>query len=156
MKETKTGKVTHLNNPYTSEYNLQQDLLRKRRTYLKRRLAFIMVVGLILLAIPGLPLVKNYFQVQDYKAQEAQAQEDLETLQAHQEDLAYYVDLLSDEEYLAKLARSEYYLGEDEDIIFNLPEDYIPDHQRVIDDFQEKEEARQEDQQKADPEPEDS
>lgn len=127
--------VTHLNNQYVSEFNYQQSLKMRRQKSLKRRMTVLLVVGFVLLLIPTVPLLRDYMRVRDFEAERVQATEHLSDLEDYQGDLEYYIELLNDEEYVAKLARSEYYLSKDEEVVFNLPEDYIPDHQRVIDEF---------------------
>lgn len=97
----------------------------------------ILAVGSIMLIMPAISLGKDLLRKRDFDAQKVQATEQLADLETYQDDLEYYIDLLNDEEYVAKLARSEYYLSKDDEVVFNLPEDYIPDHQRVIDEFHE-------------------
>lgn len=133
--------VTHLNNQYVSEFNYQQKLKQQRKKHLRRRLLAISIVGFILLLIPTVPLVRDYFSARQFEAEKVEAAEQLAELEGYQEDLEYYIDLLNDDEYVAKLARSEYYLSQDDEVIFNLPEEYIPDHQRVIEEFHEEEAA---------------
>lgn len=133
--------VTRLNNQYVSEFNYQQKLKQQRKKHLRRRLLAISIVGFILLLIPTVPLVRDYFSARQFEAEKVEAAEQLAELEGYQEDLEYYIDLLNDDEYVAKLARSEYYLSQDDEVIFNLPEEYIPDHQRVIEEFHEEEAA---------------
>lgn len=139
----KSHNVRHLQNQYVSDYNRAKDLERKRKKYKRRRLGFIAIVGFILLLIPTVPLVGDYMRVREFESQKVQAADHLQDLEDYQEDLEYYVSLLEDEDYVAKLARSEYYLSGEDEIIFNLPEDYIPDHQRVIDEFHEEQRQKQ-------------
>lgn len=136
MSNNRTN-ITHLTNQATSEYNRQQDLLMRKRRHLKKRMQMILAVGSIMLIMPAISLGKDLLRKRDFDAQKVQATEQLADLETYQDDLEYYIDLLNDEEYVAKLARSEYYLSKDDEVVFNLPEDYIPDHQRVIDEFHE-------------------
>ncbi len=129
--------VTHLNNQYISEFNHQQKL-KQRKKYLRRRMISIMLVGFVILLIPTVPLVRNYLSVRNFEAEKVEATEQLSELEEYQDNFEYYIDLLNDDEYVAKLARSEYYLSQDDEVVFNLPESYLPDHQRVIEEFHEK------------------
>lgn len=130
--------VTHLNNQYISKLNYQQQLKQQRKKYLRRRLIIISIVGFVLLLIPTVPLVRDYLSVRNLKSEKVEATEQLAELEEYQDDLEYYIDLLNDDEYVAKLARSEYYLSQEDEVVFNLPEGYLPDHQRLIDEFHEK------------------
>lgn len=127
--------VRQLQNNYVSEYNRQQDLYRLRKKYKRRRLGFISLVGFFFLLFPAIPLVGDYMRVQDFENQKIEATKELERAEDYQDDLEYYVSLLEDDEYVAKLARSEYYLSGEDEVIFNLPEGYLPDHLRVIEEF---------------------
>lgn len=135
----KQENIRHLQNNYVNEYNRQLDLKRQRKKYLRRRLGLISLVGFFLLLIPAIPLVGDYMRVRDFESQRAEAAQELEKVEDYQDDLEYYVSLLEDDEYVAKLARSEYYLSDDDEIIFNLPEGYLPDHLRVIEEFHDQE-----------------
>lgn len=137
--------VTHLNNQYISEFNYQQKLKQQRKKHLRRRMIFILVVGFVILLIPTVPLVRNYLSVKNFEAEKVEATEQLAELEEYQDNLEYYIDLLNDDEYVAKLARSEYYLSQDDEVVFNLSESYLPDHQRVIEEFHEKQAKAAED-----------
>ncbi len=52
-----------------------------------------------------------------------QAEVVLKKTENNQEQLNMQIKRLEDENYVAKLARSQYYLSKDNEIIFSLPED---------------------------------
>ncbi|WP_272938755.1 FtsB family cell division protein, partial [Salmonella enterica] len=87
---------------------------------------------MILLTLVMIPLVKNMFEVQALEQEKSAAKQELEELADHQDDLKYYSHLLQNEDYVAKLARSEYYLTEDDEIVFSFPDDETSEHQEVI------------------------
>lgn len=140
MAENKS-RVTQLNNDYTQEKNNEQSLKQKSQKFFKRRMTFIVSCGVILLSFVTIPLIGNVFEVNALEQEKAAAEQELEELVDHQDDLEYYTHLLQDEDYVAKLARSEYYLTQDNEIVFSFPDDETSDHQEVI---QEEEEEEQE------------
>ena len=123
--------VTRMDNPYIQHKTLESIRDYKHKKKLKRRLQLIVAVGVLLVLLIGSGLARNYYKLQQLDEQKIVAQEELESLDLHQEDLAYYIDLLEDEEYVAKLARSEYYLTKENEIVFSFPDDRSPDHTEV-------------------------
>lgn len=140
MVENKS-RVTQLNNDYTQEKNNEQSLKQKNQKFFKRRMIFIVSCGVILLSFVTIPLIGNVFEVNALEQEKVAAEQELEELVDHQDDLEYYTHLLQDEDYVAKLARSEYYLTQDNEIVFSFPDDETSVHQEVI---QEEEEEEQE------------
>lgn len=142
-EEKKESIVTRLNNTYTENKTLQSIREYKYRKFVRRRTTAIIIGGLMLVGGLSYPLVRGYAQVNELEEERALAMKELEELELHQEDLEYYIGLLENEEYVAKLARSEYYLTQDNEIVFSFPEDRNPDYQQVIE--EENEEENEED-----------
>lgn len=130
----KEPRIARLNNRYTEEKTLENIREKKRRKRLKRRMQFILMSGMLLLLLIGANLVRSYFKLQELEEQRVIARQELETLELHQEDLDFYITLLEDEDYVAKLARSEYYLTGDNEIVFSFPDDRSPDHIEATED----------------------
>ncbi|EXJ23438.1 Cell division protein DivIC (FtsB), stabilizes FtsL against RasP cleavage [Alkalibacterium sp. AK22] len=130
----KEPRIARLNNRFTEEKTLENIREKKRRKRLKRRMQFILVAGMLLVLLIGANLVRSYFKLQELEEQRVVARQELETLELHQEDLDFYISLLEDEEYVAKLARSEYYLTRDNEIVFSFPDDRSPDHVEATED----------------------
>lgn len=124
----KKPNIARIDNPYTETKTLESIRAHKRRKQLKRRMRIIIAAGMLFVLLAVNSLVNNYFKLQDLQEQRVVAQEELESLGLHQEELEYYIGLLEDEEYVAKLARSEYYLTKDNEIVFSFPGDRNPDH----------------------------
>jgi cell division protein DivIC len=110
-----------------TKYAIQQESMElssaKKRKLLYRRLAaFLFIAGLT-----------SFFMISTYMSQIA-ALEKKETEKKHlekklsglerkQQILEEEIVKLNDDEYIAKLARKEYFLSEENEIIFNLPEE---------------------------------
>lgn len=127
MENKKQPVITKLNNQYIEEKTLESIRNRKRIKFIKRRTTLITICGLFFVSLLVTPLFNNYQQLQESTIEKAEAKEHLEALELHQEELDYYVGLLENEEYVLKLARSEYYLTKDDEIVFSFPEDKNPD-----------------------------
>jgi cell division protein DivIC len=143
-QEKKESIVTRLNNQYTENKTLQSIREHKYKKFVKRRTTAIIVGGLLLVGAFTYPLVRGFAQVNELEEERELAMQELQALELHQEDLEYYIGLLENEEYVAKLARSEYYLTQDNEIVFSFPEDRNPDYQQVLDEETDTEEENEE------------
>ena len=123
MKERNRSKVTQLRNEYTQTKTVQAHRENKFRKQRKRRVASIAVVSGLFIAGLSMNLVKNTQLISDLDAQKVAAAEELEHVEATQENLHNEVKKLQDDEYIAKLARSQYYLSKEGEIVFSFPED---------------------------------
>ena len=115
--------VKTLNNDYVRsneearQKKKQKLILRRRRMFLWFVLAFIIIAGLV-----------DYQMTQ--KERLAEKQQQLEIAQKKKEDviekqeiLKLQITRLKDDEYVAKLARKEYFLSDEGEIIFTMPSD---------------------------------
>ncbi|MDK8502855.1 septum formation initiator family protein [Aerococcus sp. UMB1112A] len=83
-----------------------------------------------LLVIMGVICLTSLFQIRRTQQATASVKEEKKAAEAallsEENNLAYLKDqetLLENEDYVAKLARSRFYLSKDDEIIFSLPED---------------------------------
>lgn len=132
MQKKPFKKVTKLNNSFTQEKTLTAHRERKRKRVIRRRTALISAAGILFLGMSSMHIAGSKQKVQELEAQSAEAREELETVQTYQDDLDYYIGMLEDEEYVAKLARGEYYLTKENEIVFNLPEDAKKDRDAIV------------------------
>lgn len=122
MEKKKTKNITHLNQ-YSINKTLKNIRQYKRKKIVRIRTGAILVAGLVLIGITGLPLLENIQKTEEYQLLHAEAKTTLENLELEKEQLEYQVTLLEDEEYIAKLARQELNLSKSDEILINLPED---------------------------------
>lgn len=127
MEEKKRSVVTHLNNTYTEKKTLQSIREYKYKRFVKRRTMAILVAGIALIALFTFPLIRGYSQMNELEEERTIAMQELEEIELEQEELEYYIGLLENEEYVAKLARSEYYVTQDNEIVFSFPDDRTQD-----------------------------
>lgn len=114
--------VTSIQNDYVRSIEQKEKQQHGHRVRLFRRLtAFGVVVAICLIWVVS----TIYAQTQTIAEKEQLREEALASLEAakqDQETLKEQILLLNDEEYLAKLARKEYFLSEEGEIIFSVPE----------------------------------
>ncbi|SIT93346.1 septum formation initiator family protein [Edaphobacillus lindanitolerans] len=115
--------VTPIQTDYVRAKERKEQIRQARKTRLYRRLA---VFGLIVLLTFGWMtwsiVEKNKVLAAKQQEKEA-ALAELEKLEEEGHDLKLQLEKLDDPEYIAKLARKEYLLSEEGEIIFTLPDD---------------------------------
>ncbi len=119
----KTQNITQIKNTYTQEQTLKKQISTNLQRKTRRRLLAIMIVGLLMVVPLGINVVKNLFEIRSLDGKIAETKEINVTLAEENQNLKVQVGLLQDDEYVAKLARSRYYLSKDGELIFSLPED---------------------------------
>ena len=80
----------------------------------------------VVIAIAGsliLQIVGQINQAGKIEAQIVEAKKEEAKVKQEQKSLVQQVELLQQDDYVAKLARSEYYLSKSGEIIFNTPDD---------------------------------
>ena len=118
--------VKTLDNDYVrSNANIvkQQQMKRLQKVYSRRRLAvFFVVAAAICIALVS-TIVNQNARLAEKEAQKISVQEQLMTVQEKQKMLELQIAKLQDDEYIAKLARKEYFLSEEGEIIFTIPKE---------------------------------
>lgn len=137
MKKQTLATITRLNNAYTQEKTLQAHRERKRKRVIRRRTALITAVGVALLSMSGVKMAGSKQKIAELEAETEIAKQELQSVEMHQDDLNYYIGMLEDEDYVAKLARGQYYLTKENEIVFNLPEDAKSDQAAILEESEE-------------------
>lgn len=121
MEPLRSRKITTLHSNYTHEQKEQHQERKKKRRGLYRRLT---LMGLLATAI-GYIMGSILFSQGDVLQQKMKEKIELErkyaALKQQEKDHHAEIVKLNDDEYVAKLARNEYFLSEEGEIIFKLP-----------------------------------
>ncbi|MGI3317084.1 FtsB family cell division protein [Staphylococcus chromogenes] len=116
-------KIQNIGNQYTSQKNAKKRRQEKRKQVVKKRIT---VFGGILLAIIVVLLLMVFAQIKSNNEASTQRQakeEEYQKLQDKEIELKEQLNNLNDPSYIEKVARDEYYLSNDGEVIFKLPED---------------------------------
>ena len=116
-------KVQNIGNQYTSQKNAKKRRQEKRKQVVKKRIT---VFGGILLAVIIVLLILVFAQIKSNNEASTQRQakeEQYQKLQDKEIELKEQLNNLNDPSYIEKVARDEYYLSNDGEVIFKLPED---------------------------------
>lgn len=120
-KPTDQG-VTSIRNDYVRSVELQEKKQQAHKVRLFRRLTVFGILAAVCLLWIGTTMYAQTQEIAEKKEEKAEAVAALEAAEDKQVKLEEHIQLLNDEDYLAKLARKEYFLSEEGEIIFSIPE----------------------------------
>ncbi|WP_313468662.1 septum formation initiator family protein [Carnobacterium sp.] len=123
MKKKEPTNVAQLKNDYTQAKTLQAHRERKQKRKVRRRISVILLIGSLFIIVLSLRIWNSTQSISKMEKERQQAEVVLKKTENNQEQLNMQIKRLEDENYVAKLARSQYYLSKDNEIIFSLPED---------------------------------
>jgi cell division protein DivIC len=114
-------KIRHIQSNYQKIVAEREKLVSHRRRGLVRRLA---AFGIIL-SFTGYFMISTFFSqntaFENKLEEKKQLESNLEIMQKKQGKLEEEIVKLNDDEYIAKIARRDYFLSDDNEIIFSVP-----------------------------------
>lgn len=122
MSAIKEKNVTKIETSYAKQQEVEMISKGRKRKYLYRRLAAFTILAVTVSFFMISTLVSQSSILKEKAAEEKKLKEELKSLKKRQTILEDEIVKLNDDEYIAKLARKEYFLSEDNEIIFTLPE----------------------------------
>ncbi|WP_298834225.1 septum formation initiator family protein [uncultured Planococcus sp.] len=128
--KAETREVTSIRNDYVRSVEIEGARKKAHRIRLFRRLTVFGVLVLMATIWVGSTI---YAQTQTMSEKEELREEallKLEEVEKQQSQLEEQILLLNDEEYLAKLARKDYFLSDEGEIIFTTPHDEKKDEEK--------------------------
>ncbi|MFC4737774.1 septum formation initiator family protein [Bacillus daqingensis] len=115
----------------TTEYMHRQEEMEEKRSRrmkgLKRRLSVFGAFMLLFVIIVSVTLYQQHSAIQDSERENQLLQEELEELQAEGSSLEEEIELLHDPEYIAELARRDFFLSKPGETLFQLPRSQMND-----------------------------
>ncbi len=118
----KKNKIAALNNEYTKEQYAEYQKQQKQLIFKRRRLAVIFLIGIVIFSISAFELMKDYNELNSFKAQKEEVVAESAEMDKKLEKLEQDVALLKDENYVAKLARARYYVSKEGEQIYAVPD----------------------------------
>lgn len=122
MKKAES-KVARIENRYIKDTATMKKTRNRRRIALFRRLAFMAIIFAVVGGLLTITYTKQVLALKNKKEKQVQVDKKMVAMKDEEEALNDQIKKLHDDEYIAKLARSEYYLSKDGEIIFNIPEE---------------------------------
>ncbi|MBM7687639.1 septum formation initiator [Enterococcus ureilyticus] len=121
-KKKDMEKVAALDNEYTKEQYAEFQKQQKQLIFRRRRLAVVFLVAFVIFIVSGMQLMKDYQQLSAFKKQHTEAVAESAEADKKLNRLEQDVALLRDDDYVAKLARSRFYVSKEGEQIYNIPE----------------------------------
>ncbi|MGK9045612.1 FtsB family cell division protein [Mammaliicoccus vitulinus] len=116
-------KIKNLDNEFTQSQNKQKKTVNKTRQVVRKRLTLFGGVLLLIILIMIIMLVLQKNRNDELVQERKEKAVTYEQMQDKEIELKEQIKRLNDKEYIEKLARSEYFLSNDGEIIFKLPEE---------------------------------
>lgn len=123
MRGFNKEKVASLKNAFVLSEEKKSMFKMEHKRKLMRRLAASGAVALIVLGTLFSALISQNGNLNEKKQELASTKQSLNELEQQQKQSEEELVRLQDDEYIAKLARKDYFFSEDGEIIFNIPEE---------------------------------
>ena len=115
--------ISKIENQYVQQREIAGIAESRKRKLLFRRLAVFALFASVISYLMISTFISQSASLENKKAVKEKLEQKLASLEKKQEILDEEIVKLNDDEYIAKLARKEYFLSEKNEIIFNLPKD---------------------------------
>lgn len=119
----RTENVRRIQSNYMNKYDMHQERQRRRQRLLRRRL---IVFGIILF-ITIVAFAQAYIEKQSLHAKKQQEYEQLQqqftALDEEESKLLEEINLLQDEDYILRIAKTNYFFTKEGEIVFKLTEE---------------------------------
>lgn len=112
--------VARIRSEYMDQYQLQQERNRRRKKRLIQRLVIAGTAMVIIISVMISYHVKQRALYSEKLEQYEQLQEELTILEQEEKELREEIDLLNDEEYILDIARTNYFLSKEGELIFQI------------------------------------
>lgn len=122
MSANKTSNIAKLQTNYALQQEESQISVARRKKVLYRRLAVFFTLAAVVSYLMVSTLISQNSVLANKAEEIEQLEKELGSLKDDEILLKEEIVKLNDDEYIAKLARKEYFLSEDNEIIFTLPE----------------------------------
>ncbi|MCP3764510.1 septum formation initiator family protein [Domibacillus sp. A3M-37] len=123
MRGLNKEKVASLKNAFVMSEEKRSMFKMQHKRKLMRRLAAFTAVTLIILGTLLSGLITQTGSLKEKEQELAEAKSTLSGLEQQQKQSEEELVRLQDDEYIAELARKDYFLSDDGEIIFNIPEE---------------------------------
>ncbi len=123
LKEPYEKQIASINTDYVRSVQRRETQKKSRKVRLIRRLVAFSIFSILLVGFLVSTLISSKQSLSEKQLQKEEVTEELARIQEDQEMLKMQISKLNDDEYIGKLLRKEYFLSEEGEIIFSLPEE---------------------------------
>jgi cell division protein DivIC len=123
LSSVKEKNIAKIQSTYVHQQEVAEIASARKRKLLYRRLSLFLVFAAVMSYLMITSFTSQSSTLDKKVAQKRQLEQELTQLKKQQQMLKEDIVKLNDDEYLAKLARKEYFFSENGEIIFNIPEE---------------------------------
>ena len=114
--------VASINKDYVRSVERQEKRQKAHKVRLFRRLGFFALLVVVVMSWLTMTMFSQKNALAAKEQQKLEAKQELVDILEEQDMLKSQIVKLNDDEYIAKLARKEYFLSDEGEIIFSIPE----------------------------------
>lgn len=114
--------IASINSDYVRLIESQQKRSKDKKVRLYRRLAVFGISSFAIISLLVSTLISTHTTLAEKKEEQVLVEQELSKVLEEQEMLNLEITKLNDDEYIGKLLRKDYFLSEEGEIIFSLPE----------------------------------
>lgn len=122
MEAPKKRNIARIRNEYAESKYYTEELASRKRKALARRLATFSLLAALFAFFMISSIYSRAEALEEKRAEKKMLEQKLSELNRERDILNEEIIKLNDDEYIAKLARKEYFLSDKGEIIFTLPE----------------------------------
>ncbi|MFY4777239.1 FtsB family cell division protein [Metabacillus sp. RGM 3146] len=122
MMNKRTRKVTPLQSQYMQQQERQEQILKRRKRGLIRRLSLFGIVAAIITISIVFTFITQSNELSKKAKEKDKLSGQLSEMKKEQKMLQQEISNLNDDDYIAKIARRDYFLSGKDEIIFNVPD----------------------------------
>lgn len=115
--------ISSINSEYVRSVQKKKKRQHAQRVRLYRRLAAFAVVASLIIGFLVHSLLESQRTLAEKKATQIEVEQSLAETTEEKESLELQIAKLNDDEYIGKLLRKDYFLSEENELIFTLPKD---------------------------------
>ncbi|PJK15645.1 cell division protein DivIVC [Chryseomicrobium excrementi] len=115
--------ISSINSEYVRSVQKKKKRQHAQRVRLYRRLAAFAVVASLIIGFLVHSLLESQRTLAEKKATQIEVEQSLVETTEEKESLELQIAKLNDDEYIGKLLRKDYFLSEENELIFTLPKD---------------------------------
>lgn len=130
-KNEENRNVSSINKDYVRSVERQEKREKAHKIRLFRRLGAFAVIVVLMMGWLTLTMFDKSQALAAKESKKAEVLQALEQVQDEQDMLKSQILKLNDDDYIAKLARKEYFLSDDNEIIFAIPENEGKDDKNI-------------------------
>jgi cell division protein DivIC len=122
MATVQPKNVAKIETSYVQQQEYSEHAAARKKKKLYRRLSVFFVLALFVSYSMVSSILSQASVLDEKVAQKKQLDKQLESLKNQQNSLKQEISNLNNDDYIAKLARKEYFLSNKDEIIFNIPD----------------------------------